>query len=172
MQEKLKRNAVVRGVRTTRRASLTGLMFDADGYRMSPTHVRNRHGRHYLYYVSAPLQSGGAVRDDLLSRVPALVIEDALLERLRRWSGRSEALLAELIPHVKRITLHRESLIVDLMPPAHENWASRTEPGEQFTIQTDCVLQIQSPAKLCTRGGGPGSPTGMLPRAGRGPTAP
>jgi site-specific DNA recombinase len=40
------------------RAPLTGRIFDAEGFPMSPTTARGRSGRSYRYYVSAPLQQG------------------------------------------------------------------------------------------------------------------
>ena len=36
---------------------LSGLMFDSDGNRMSPTHAVKK-GKRYRYYVSAPLITG------------------------------------------------------------------------------------------------------------------
>ena len=85
-------------------------------------------------------------------RISAMPVEDALLERLRRWSARSEEVLAELLRHVKRVVLHREFAVVDLVPPAHEDWTARLEPEESW-IQPDDVLQIRSPLRLCARGG-------------------
>ena len=93
------------------------------------------------------------MRDGVLSRVPAGLVEDALLEKLRRWSGRRDALLGELTPSVRRITLHRESAFVDLAPPRHENWTLDVQAAERCTTLPDEILQIQSPVRLCTRGG-------------------
>ena len=152
VQARLASNAVTRGARTIRRAPLVGLLFDADGNRMSPTHSRNRHGRHYLYYVSAPLLTGGSVQGDMLSRVSAAPLEEALLERLRRWSGRREALLADLLSFVKRIQLHREWIMIDIETPPLEDWTVRVEAPDSCAV-VDSILQFRSPLELRTRGG-------------------
>ena len=59
---------------------LKGLVFDADGYPMSPSFGYGRGGRVYRYYVSAPLQQGREVadRDGGLRRVSAEALEEAV----------------------------------------------------------------------------------------------
>jgi DNA invertase Pin-like site-specific DNA recombinase len=153
VQLKLNENAVVRGERVTRRAPLTGLLFDSEGNRMSPTHSRNRHGKRYLYYASAPLQMGGGTRDDTLRRVPAAALEEALVERLRCWSRRSAAPLVDLLTFVKKVAVHNEAIIVEVAPPPHEEWGSTVEPQEHVCDAREGLLQIRSPIRLCTRGG-------------------
>lgn len=64
------------------RAPLTGVLFDAEGRPLSPVASRNSRGRLYRYYISARLQQGGRRGDEATMRVPAPLIEGAVLERL------------------------------------------------------------------------------------------
>jgi site-specific DNA recombinase len=153
VQLKLGGNAVARGERVTRRAPLTGLLFDSEGNRMSPTHSRNRHGRRYLYYTSVLLQTGRGTRDDILRRVPASALEEALLERLRCWSKRSAASLPDLLTYVRKVTLHADSIVVDLAAPAHEDWTQSVGPKEHAREVRDGHLQIRFSVKVWLRGG-------------------
>jgi DNA invertase Pin-like site-specific DNA recombinase len=153
VQAKLKENAKARRDQISVRSPLTGLLRDAEGNRMSPTHTRNRHGRRYLYYVSAPLQTGGRTREDILQRVPAKALEEAVLDRLRRWSRRPAALMPELTPFVTKVEVHHDSLLFDLAPPLHEDWAANIDSPERVVQTSEELLQVRSPVKVCSRGG-------------------
>src|SRR5690242_12140379 len=69
------------GVLKSRRM-LTGLLFDERGNRMSPSMVRNRHGRRYAYYVSRPSLVGTPEQAGALVRVPAGEIEALVEDRV------------------------------------------------------------------------------------------
>ena len=62
----------------TRPHLMTGLIFDAAGERLSPTHATKR-GRRYDYYISRPLMHGGH-RDDGDWRVPAKTLDQAVVD--------------------------------------------------------------------------------------------
>ncbi len=61
---------------------LSGLIFDKDGHRMSPTHAVKK-GKRYRYYVSAPLITGSRSEHLDGRRIPAGDIEGLVLDRLR-----------------------------------------------------------------------------------------
>jgi len=61
---------------------LAGLIVDADGNRMTPTHATKR-AKRYRYYVSASLLAGDRPRAQKGMRVPAGDIEALVLDRLR-----------------------------------------------------------------------------------------
>jgi site-specific DNA recombinase len=62
---------------------LTGLIFDGDGNRMTPTHaVKN--GNRYHYYVSRPLITGGKDAGQRGLRIPAADIEQIVTDRICR----------------------------------------------------------------------------------------
>jgi len=153
VQQKLNDKRVARRDKTYVRAPLTGRLFDAGGNRMSPSHTRNRHGRTYLYYVSAPLQSGGTVAEDTLGRLPAKALEDALLDRLRCWSGQANRNMTELCACVAKVTIARDHMIAELTPPTQEMWATNLSGPERVLVRTDERLVIHCPLNVCTRGG-------------------
>lgn len=67
-------------------ALLKGLIFDASGVPMSPTHTRRR-GKHYRYYVSQQAIDGlqpNATKENASLRVPAGEIESIVIGQLRR----------------------------------------------------------------------------------------
>ena len=153
VQARLNANKVVRRERTIRNSPLTGLVFDAAGNRMSPAHAHGKSGQRYLYYVSAPLQAGGTVRDDILCRVPAAVIEDAIFERLRRWSDRSAAGSGNLASFLRRVEVRRDCILIDVAPPEHEDWLANLGAAEQASPVSDEVMRIACSLQISTRGG-------------------
>jgi site-specific DNA recombinase len=98
VQRQIAANAVERsssvGVKSP--SLLTGLLFDADGQRMTPTHAV-KSGRRYRYYVSHPL-IGGAAHADAGRRIPATAIEQIVTDRLCRLLS-EPAQVFELIEH-------------------------------------------------------------------------
>jgi DNA invertase Pin-like site-specific DNA recombinase len=152
VQEKLSRGVGTRKARTSARAPLSGLIFDAQGNRMSPVHTRNRHGRSYRYYVSAPLLTGGSTEGGTLRRVSAPAIEEALLARMRQWTGRSDAVFSTLRSFISRVTVHDDHILVDLSMPDLETWTANILQPDRCTLEGG-ALRIRSPLKLCVRGG-------------------
>jgi len=61
---------------------LAGILFDAQGERMTPTHATKR-GTRYRYYVSRSLLAGKA--KDLGQRIPAAALEALVTHRIRDW---------------------------------------------------------------------------------------
>ena len=76
VQARLAANAVERssGGRAKSPSLLAGLLFDADGNRMTPTHAVKK-GRRYRYYVSRPLITQARAGSPGGLRVPAPEIE-------------------------------------------------------------------------------------------------
>jgi len=60
---------------------LSGIIFDSDGNRMTPTHA-NKRGRRYRYYISASLLDRTKPGPNTM-RVPASEIDSLVLDRLR-----------------------------------------------------------------------------------------
>ena len=83
VQQKLAANAVERGIgeRRTDNSLLAGLMFDAEGHRLTPTHA-NKKGRRYRYYVSRPLVSRNRAEAAGGLRLPAGEIEQLVIARI------------------------------------------------------------------------------------------
>jgi DNA invertase Pin-like site-specific DNA recombinase len=75
---------------------LSGLIFDGDGKRMTPTHA-NKRGRRYRYYISASLLDCGASGANAL-RVPAGEVEALVLDRLRQLMASRQGIADALAP--------------------------------------------------------------------------
>ena len=82
VQDKLATNRRARSLAVGAEAPslLSGLIFDGDGNRMTPTHA-NKRGRRYRYYISASLLDRGTGGPNTM-RVPASEIEGLVLDRL------------------------------------------------------------------------------------------
>jgi site-specific DNA recombinase len=74
-------------------ALLKGLIFDAAGVAMSPTHTR-RKGRLYRYYVSQRLIKAGEPPGAISLRVPAGEIEEIVIGQFRRMVASPEVIAA------------------------------------------------------------------------------
>jgi hypothetical protein len=87
VQAKLAESRVERGVgddRITMPSLLTGLVFDDNGERMTPSHA-NKRGRRYRYYVSRSLITSDKRSNSNGRRVPASDLERLVEERIRRF---------------------------------------------------------------------------------------
>jgi hypothetical protein len=74
-------------------ALLKGLIFDAAGIAMSPTHTR-RKGRLYRYYISQQLIKAGQPAGAPSMRVPAGEIEEIVIGQFRRMVTSPEVIMA------------------------------------------------------------------------------
>jgi site-specific DNA recombinase len=72
------------GSRTRQPSLLTGLLFDGDGNRMTPSHAV-RKGTRYRYYVSRPLIINDKTEGSAGLRLPAVEIEQFVTGRMRQW---------------------------------------------------------------------------------------
>lgn len=75
---------------------LSGLIFDSDGKRMTPTHA-NKRGRRYRYYISASLLGCGNVGPNTM-RVPAVDVEGLVLDQILKLIGSRRRLAEALMP--------------------------------------------------------------------------
>ena len=67
-------------------SALAGLVFDADGHRLIPTHA-NKKGRRYRYYVSADLHTGSEDLRENALRIPAFELEKAVIDGIQEFLG-------------------------------------------------------------------------------------
>ena len=104
---------------------LSGLIFDSDGNRMSPTHAVKK-GKRYRYYVSAPLITGSRSEHLDGRRIPAGDIEGLVLDRLRAFFA-SE--------HGSQLTRSRLSA---LRPRSNERCLDRSRKAGQALDDT-CI---------------------------------
>jgi DNA invertase Pin-like site-specific DNA recombinase len=71
---------------------LAGLLFDADGNRMTPTHAVKK-GRRYRYYVSHPLITQARAGSPGGLRVPAPEIEQLVANRIHQFLSEPDSIL-------------------------------------------------------------------------------
>jgi site-specific DNA recombinase len=86
VQAQLADNAVQRneGRKTRQPSLLAGMLFDADGNRMTPSHAVKK-GTRYRYYVSASLFTKDRTENVAGLRIPAAEIEQLVSSRMHRW---------------------------------------------------------------------------------------
>jgi len=73
----------ISGTRTHQPSLLAGMLFDAEGNRMTPSYVVKK-GTRYRYYVSRPLITHDQ-RESSTLRIPAAEIEHLVTSRVRQW---------------------------------------------------------------------------------------
>jgi DNA invertase Pin-like site-specific DNA recombinase len=88
---------------------LTGILFDAQGGRMSPTHA-NKKGTRYRYYISRSLLEGSAKTKAQGQRIPAVAIESLVIRRIRGWLTEPAGVL-QAIQHAAFDTVTQKRLI-------------------------------------------------------------
>jgi site-specific DNA recombinase len=72
------------GTRTRHPSLLTGMLFDANGNPMTPSHAVKQ-GTRYRYYVSRPLITKDQTESSAGLRIPAPEIEQLVASRVRQW---------------------------------------------------------------------------------------
>jgi site-specific DNA recombinase len=63
---------------------LAGMLFDAEGKRMTPSYAAKK-GTRYRYYVSRPLITQDQRKSATALRIPAVEIEHLVTSRVRQW---------------------------------------------------------------------------------------
>jgi site-specific DNA recombinase len=104
-----------RGSAAKHTSLFAGILFDAQGEGMSPTHS-NKKGMRYRYYVSRSLLDGGSKGSAMGQRLPATQLEDLVIRRIRNLFDDPGAILKffegtqldtssqkRLLEHVKRL---------------------------------------------------------------------
>ena len=131
-------------------ARLTGKLFDAAGEPMSPTTSRGKSGRSYRYYVSAPLQQGmRAGGQDIVQRLPALMIEREVGEAIRRWVAKVDDPFSIL----RSVNLSERGMHVTIDAVSDAGVAMRLADGEAL-IDRDCqTITILLPVTFPAKGG-------------------
>jgi site-specific DNA recombinase len=89
---------------------LSGILFDASGERMSPTHATKNKSR-YRYYISRSLLAGTVKHSG--QRIPASSLEALVRGRIHKWLGDRAAML-EIIQNNTSDPATQKRLIVDL----------------------------------------------------------
>lgn len=134
VQDKLSLNRRERslGVGVQAPSLLAGVIVDADGNRLTPTHA-NKKGKRYRYYTSAP--SNGTGRNNLkILRLPAGEVEALVLDRIRLFfSSQAEIVQAigsfEVDARTFEFALHQAGEIA-------QNWTTKSPLEIRELVQT------------------------------------
>ncbi len=118
---------------------LTGLIFDSDGNRMTPTHAV-KHGIRYRYYVSRPLIVEGKTAPQRGLRIPAAEIEQIVTDRLCRLLSEPASVL-EMIEQAIADPAAQHRLIATADELAH-SW-SKLSPLRVRVILLTLVQRIE-----------------------------
>ena len=87
---------------------LSGILFDARGERMSPTHATKNNTR-YRYYVSRPLLAGTMKHSG--QRIPASSLEALVTGRIHNWLGDRAAMLDIIQSHTSDATTQKRLMV-------------------------------------------------------------
>ena len=140
VQRQLAANRVDRasGAQAERPSLLAGLIYDAAGGRMTPSHA-NKKGTRYRYYVSQGLVKGSRRNAPRGRRVPAGDLEALVEDRLRQFLTSETDLYGAIEPHVADVNERTDFLAraADLA----ERWP-RIEPSGKRAILTTLVDRI------------------------------
>ena len=166
VQAQLAANTRTRKARPNASATLPlkGLIFDAEGQRMSPTFAYGKGGKRHAYYVSVPLQRAVKPGPDVIGRLSARAFEALVLERLRGLTAKPNADWLELRSvlrridietHGVRLTLDRTVLLQGGGKAAISRLQSRLIAGDQLAPDTrdGRGLQLVLPVRPVFRGG-------------------
>lgn len=102
VQTRLAANSRARqtGSKTKSPNLLTGLLFDGNGHRMTPSHS-NKKGQRYRYYVSHTLITGTRTAKDRGQRLPAREIETLVTDRLYRYLADEASMLEAVAAEIR-----------------------------------------------------------------------
>jgi site-specific DNA recombinase len=122
VQAILSENRAERANRTTGHAPslLTGILFDAQGSRMSPTHA-NKKGTRYRYYISRSLLEGSMKTKAEGQRIPAAALESLVVRRIRDWLADPASIL-QAIQHAASDAVTQKRLIERASVFAKQNY--------------------------------------------------
>jgi site-specific DNA recombinase len=88
---------------------LIGILFDAHGGRMSPTHA-NKKGTRYRYYISRSLLEGSTKAKSDGQRIPAAALESLVVRHIRGWLAEPTAIL-QVVQHAASDAVTQKRLI-------------------------------------------------------------
>jgi hypothetical protein len=114
---------------------LTGLLFDADGQRLSPSHSQKQSKR-FRYYLSHQLVNGGRASAPKGIRIPAQALETLVITQLSDWLNNTELLLEAINPEAALI----QNLLADAQKFARDLEENKTE---QFDLIRQLLERVE-----------------------------
>lgn len=118
---------------------LSGLIFDSNSNRMSPSHAVKK-GKRYRYYVSAPLITGSRTEHLDGRRIPAGDIEGLVLDRLRALFASEQEVCEAIAPRGLEGSMQRA--VLDRSAKLAKRWTALAS-FELRTLVKSLVRQVQ-----------------------------
>ncbi len=81
---------------------LTGIIYDSDGQKLSPSHSQKQ-AKRFRYYISQALVNDSSVQNSQGLRLPAQELEHLVINSMVDWLSNSNAILNELHPEPEQI---------------------------------------------------------------------
>ena len=143
-------------------AALKSLIYDAAGARLSPVNARRPGGLTYRYYVSRALQAGGAHQSGQTVRIPAAILEEPVLDRMRRLgllaAVANQVDWADITRWIARVEVGPSAMMVMLTAEATErlgnsDWIVQRLPIGDRVLVDDDGARIAFPLEFARRGG-------------------
>jgi site-specific DNA recombinase len=111
VQEQFKANLQAERTRprATDKSLLTGLLFDEEGNRLTPTHA-NKKGKRYRYYTSQALTQNESNEQRPTMRIPAEELEELVLSQVKSFLHSPQRLMDEISKD--RSSIHENTTII------------------------------------------------------------
>lgn len=143
------------GTNLKSRSLLAGVLFDADGHRMIPTHAVKK-GMRYRHYVSRSLITGDGKTSPNARRVPANEIEHLVMTRIRAFLCDEAQMLDALStsiqdPAILRRLITKAQQLGEACPAKinQDREGNLRSVINRIDVHVDKVDLYLSPARLC-----------------------
>jgi site-specific DNA recombinase len=124
---------------------LTGLLFDSEGSRMTPTHA-SKDGKRYRYYVSQSLIEGNRKANPRGRRVPAGDIERLRSDRLKAFIG-SRVEIHEALAQFNLAATDQQRLL-GCASDLSRNWDTKSPAVRRHVLRTVISRVVLNPSHL------------------------
>jgi DNA invertase Pin-like site-specific DNA recombinase len=120
---------------------LSGIIYDSDGQRLSPSHSQKQSKR-FRYYISLALVNNSAVATKQGLRLPAQELEHLVIKSIRDWLSDSAAILNALNhqpEQVHNILISAQKLVVELNGHSGQQYYVIRQLVERVTVSAGSV---------------------------------
>jgi hypothetical protein len=117
---------------------LSGILFDARGERMTPTHATKNNTR-YRYYVSRSLLAGTVKHSG--QRIPAVSLEALVIGRVQIWLGDRATMLDIIQNHTSDATTQKR--LIDSLEQCVATWSElKADDIRKFILSMVTCIQV------------------------------
>ena len=129
---------------------LTGLLFDSQGQRLSPSHSQKQSQR-YRYYVSEPLLTDCRDKAPNGIRLPAQDLENIVMQSIQNQSRKLADQIEDETPQryqlirqlIKKVIVHSESIQIEIDPTVLQNQTDEEKRNSGETVTLKVPIQVR-----------------------------